>query len=116
MKLPLGFGDLNFEDWGLGVVSAFISGGANAVTAGFSVNMVDPKDFNLTDPAKMIKVMCAAFVISGFFNMMNFLRNKPIPEHKIVTTTVQETTRKPQAIVVKTVEEVHTEPVDAGEP
>jgi hypothetical protein len=109
MKLPLGLGHLDFEEWGLGLVSAFISGGANAVTAGFAVGITDPKDFNLADPMKLFKVMLAAFIVSGFLSMMNFLRSKPVPD-KIIEHTVQ-TVEKPQGTtVVTTVKETRTEP------
>lgn len=87
MVLPLGFGELDFGDWFKGLVAAFVSGGASSVTSGFAVGVVDSKDFNVGDPAKLIKVMAVSFLMSGIMSMMLFLRNKPVPEghHEVQT-------------------------------
>ena len=111
MKLPMDFGDLDIGEWIRGAIAAFVSGGASAVTSGITVSALDNKDYNLTTGAsKLMLLMLTMFLVNGLMGLMFFLRQKPVPDHKTVTTTVQETTRKPQAIVVTTVEEVHTEP------
>lgn len=47
MNLPLGFGRLDVSDWVRGLMAAFISGGASAVTSGVTVNMLDPEHYNI---------------------------------------------------------------------
>jgi hypothetical protein len=114
MLLPLGWGDLDFSEWFRGLIAAFVSGGASAITSGITVSAMDSRDYNLAT-GKIYALMGAMFAVNGLMGAAMFLRNKPVPDHKIVTTTIQETTvrpTKPATTVVRTVEEVHTEPKD----
>lgn len=116
MQLPLGFGHLDFEDWARGVVSAFITGGAGAVTSAFSVTAIDSDHF----PAgglKFFEVAAMVFCVTGFMNMMAFLRTKPLPDIKTVVKTVEVTAAAGTAPkVVTTFQETSTQPVvDSGE-
>ena len=111
MKLPFGFGDLDTSDWIRGMVAAFIGGGAGAVTSAFSVTAVDPEHFQMGG-TKFFEVAGMVFLITGFLNMMAFLRTKPIPDMKTVTTAVATTMQPGQPPkVVTTVQETHVEPV-----
>jgi len=129
MELPLGFGSLDFGEWVYGLTGAFIGGGASAVTSGFVVVGMDPKDYNLNDGLpKLLSLMSAMFVVNGIMSMMMFLRQKPVPDHKQIRTTVQETTVEPahrstaaskatpETKVVTTVEETKVVPTkDEGD-
>ncbi len=109
MTLPLGFGDIDFSDWARGLASAFISGGAAAVTSGITVNMLDPSHYN-PHTSSFYALVGAMFVMNGVMNMMNFLRTKPIPELKTVEKTVQQIDKQPgQPTVVTTVKETSIE-------
>src|SRR6185295_3887053 len=109
-------GDLDFSEWGRGLVAAFIGGGAASMAGGFSMNARDPKDYNLGDGLwNMLSLMGTMFLISGLINMALFLRQKPIPDHKVVTTTTKETVVQPTSPPVKvetTKVETHTEPLE----
>lgn len=117
MNLPLGFGRLDWEDWIRGIFAAFIGGGATAVSGAGALMWNDGKDFN---PQTDIfwNTILTMFLISGVINLMMFLRSKPVPEYKVVTTTTTETTRKPAPApqIVKTVEEVEKIPVQHDPP
>ncbi len=111
MQLPLGFGELDFGDWAKGLISAFVSGGATAVTGGAAVTMVDPDHFAV-GTSKFIEVTAAMFLMSGTMSMFAFLRTKPIPDVKTITTAVATTVQAglPPKIVT-TVQETHVEAV-----
>ena len=114
MSLSVGkFGELNFGDWLYGLFAAFIGGGATAVVAAFSINMVDPQHFNTSSP-DFYKIVLAMFGSSGLINALMFLRSKPLPDVKKVVTTTEttEVTSHPMARVVTTVEETKMVPVD----
>ena len=113
LTLPLGFGDLDFSDWVRGLVAAFISGGASAVTSGIVVSVKDP-DHYAPMTHNFFELVGAVFVMSGIVSAMAFLRNKPLPEVKTVTTTTQKTEKvgEPPAKVVTTVQETHVEPLE----
>lgn len=111
-QISLGaIGNLDFEDWLLGLAAAFIQGGASAVVGGVAVAMVDPTHFN---PAtgNFYKVVVAVFLMNATMGMFSFLREKPVPQKKVVTTTTEttETAIKPP-VVVTTVQETHIEPL-----
>lgn len=117
MNLPMGFGKLDWSDWIRGIFAAFIGGGATAVSGAFALVLNDPKDFNI-QTGMFWTTVTTMFVISGFINLMMFLRSKPVPEYKVVTTTTTETTQKkaPAGQIVKTVEEVEKVPVQHDAP
>lgn len=110
IELPLGIGNLDFEDWLHGLIAAFVQGGAGAVTGGITVATMDPKDYFLGSH-KLYALMLAMFLVNGILGAMAFLRQKPVPDYKTVKTTVETTeqARRP-AVVVTTVEETHVEP------
>ena len=114
MNISIGwFGNIDFTDWVRGLVSAVISGGASAVTSGFVMAANDPAKYAVGTSASL-KLMTTFFLINGFLAGMNFLRTKPLPELKTVTTTTETTehVKSPAATVVTTVEEVKKVPVD----
>ncbi len=115
MSIPLIGGDLDFSEWLRGLIAAFISGGAGAVTSSVVVSFKDPEHFNFSQPAELLSLMFWVFIVSGVFGMFLFLRSKPVPDHKVVKTTVQETSVEPgvpPVKVVKTVVETHQEPLE----
>jgi len=116
MKLPLGFGELDFSDWLRGLLAAFITGGSSAVVSGVVVTANDPQHYAL-GTVKFFEVVGSVFLVSGTLNMFSFLRTKPLPELKVVTTTVQKTEPlRPSGTVVTTVAETHTEPISPDGP
>lgn len=117
MNLPLGFGTLDWEDWFYGLISSFISGGANAIVAGVVVNWMDPNgDFNPTNLRFYILITCI-FIASGLLNMFSFLRTKPLPTHKTVKSSVETHEKKsPAKTTITRVEETHIEPMDPPDP
>ncbi len=111
MTLPLGFGKLDFQDWFRGLIAAFVSGGASAVTSGLVVSLNDPKDYAI-GTTKFYNLVWSVFVMAGLIGAIAFLRTKPLPELKTVQSTV-ETTLQPGAPpkVVTTVQETRIQPV-----
>lgn len=79
MNLPLGFGSLDFSDWVRGIVSAFVSGGASAVSSGIVVSNNDPKDYAI-GTHKFYTLVWTVFATAGLLNAVAFLRTKPVPE------------------------------------
>lgn len=66
--------------WLHGLVAATISGGASAVTAAFSAQIVAPKEFNMANKfGHTIELMAAMFVINALIGMMAYLKQSPIP-------------------------------------
>lgn len=75
------------ESWLHGLLAAFIGGGAGAVTAGFSANLIDPKNFNLNDHmGNFFSLMGTCFLINGFMSMMLYLRQSPLPDVQTIVT------------------------------
>ena len=110
MKLPLGFGEIDFTDWFRGLMAAFIGGGASAVSAGFVVSAKDPAHYALGS-ANFFQVAGSVFLVSGTINAAAFLRTKPIPDMKTVTTSIAVSQQgKSAPVTVATVTEVHQEP------
>lgn len=101
------------------MAAAFISGGANAIVASGLLTIVDPEHFNLQHASTLLSTAALFFVVSGVISLMNFLRTKPVPDLKTVTTSVESTkvipaqpaTGTPITVVVTRKEETHTEPV-----
>lgn len=116
MRLLEKLGTLDWEEWLLGLWTAFISGGASAVVAGFVVGTADPNGDFSPMHLRFYMLMGAVFLASGLLNLMAFLRQKPAPDHRTVTTTVQTIQRDPpMTTVVTSVAETHTEPIKSQE-
>lgn len=79
MQMPVLGGGLDFKDWFKGLVAAFVSGGASAVTSGFTVSALDPKGYNFQS-SKIYTLMLAMFLVNGIMGAMMFLRQKPVPD------------------------------------
>lgn len=70
----------SFETWIYGLFSAFIGGGASAVTAGVSGSMIDPEKFNLNAGlVNVLKLTGACFVLNGLLTMFAYLKQSPLP-------------------------------------
>jgi hypothetical protein len=117
MELPGNLGTLDFSDWLYGLASAFISGGATAITGGAAVGVSDPDHFNIHTKDLWI-VMGVMFVFSGVSNGANFLRTRPLPALKTTVTTVKSTELKqdPVSRVETTVQQTVVQPADAPPP
>jgi hypothetical protein len=87
-QLPGGLGNLDWSDWIKGIVAAFISGGAGAVTSGVVVSVGDPQQYNM-GTQKFYMLVGSVFLMSGVLNMMAFLRTKSLPDVKQRETTVE---------------------------
>jgi uncharacterized membrane protein len=113
MMLPAGFGELDWSNWVKGIMSGFISGGASAVVSGFTVGLMDSKDYNFQN-GKLWTLIVTLFIVNGVLGMMLYLTKSPLPGVKQITTTVQTTEikTKPAATVVTTVEETHVEKLE----
>jgi hypothetical protein len=112
-QLPLGFGTLDWSDWLRGVISAFVGGGAGAVTSGVVVSLGDPQQYNM-GTQKFYVLVGSVFLMSGMMNLMAFLRNKPMPDVKTVTTVeTVEHQAHPPATVTTTVEKTEMVPPKA---
>ncbi len=87
----------HFKDplvWIAGLLSAFLSGGAGAVTSGLSAIIIAPDKFNLQDGLRhTLTLMGTNFLVAGLFGFFTRLQKSPLPE--IVseeTTTITRTT------------------------
>lgn len=110
MQLPGGLGSLDFSDWFRGLVAAFIGGGAGAVSAGFSVIVQDPHDYNVYT-RKLYTLMLMCFIINGIISAMAFLHQRPVPELRVVKTTVETAkTEGEPTTTIRKIEETHVEP------
>ncbi len=100
-------------EWGLwlyGLMSAFIGGGATALSTGTAVSMIDPEKFNIQNPRPLLLMLLVTFVASGFAPFFAYLKQHPLPSIRTVetkTTTLQE---NPPAIVEKTVTTTEEKP------
>lgn len=110
-NLPLGFGTLDYSDWVRGLASAFIGGGASAVTSGIVVSLKDPAHY-APGTADFFQLVGSVFAMSGLVSAMTFLRQKPIPELKQVQNTTQTITKgDAPPTVIETKKETHIEPI-----
>jgi hypothetical protein len=112
MKLPLGFGTVEFDDWARGLIAAFISGGSSAVTSAFAAKIVLPGAMGV---AQFFELAGSVFVVTGALQFFGYLAQKPLPAMKEVVKTIEttEVPRKP-TVTVTTVEETHVEPINPG--
>ncbi len=99
----INFGDLDVGEWLRGGASAFISGGAGAVTAGFVVGANDPTHYN-PSTWKFYELVFSVFLTSGLLSAMNFWRTKPLPEvkHREETLAVTKPTAKGGTVTMTT--------------
>lgn len=114
-------GSLDWGNWIYGLVAGFIGGGSTAVSGGLALLVIDPNDFNFSNP-KLFKAMAAMFLFSGVKDMMLYLHQQPLPKI-ITTTTVTETSVSPglppgipAVTTTKKVEQTKVEPVKPEEP
>jgi len=74
---------LDWTGWLDGLIGAIVSGGSSAVTAAFSANMIDPKDWNLSasgaGASHMLKLIGLCFAVSGVISMFKYLQTRPTP-------------------------------------
>lgn len=104
------FSHYDWEDWGRGLVSAFIGGGTSSFTGGIVAAGVDPtKTFAIGTP-QSYKLMASMFVFNGVIMFMQTLNKKPLPDKIVEKTT--ETTKLPGIgpMVITTVKETTKEP------
>ena len=67
--------------WLYGLGAAFIGGGASAVTAGISVNLIDPNDFNFAEGLwHTLTLMAVAFLVNGVLHVFGYLAKSPLPQ------------------------------------
>jgi hypothetical protein len=65
---------LDWQGWVRGVVGAFISGGAAAISSGFAASLLDKgHDLNI------LELMGTTFLISGIVSLTKFLQTEPVP-------------------------------------
>ena len=55
------------------LVAALVGGGAAAVTAGVSVSLIDPHQWELLN---LLKLMGVTFLLNGLMSVMMFLKDK----------------------------------------
>ena len=68
------------QKWRRGLGSAFIGGGAAAVTSTFSAAIIAPNEFNpLHQLGNFLLMAVVAFLINGFLSAMFYLRQAPLP-------------------------------------
>lgn len=71
---------LDWTHWLYGLASAFIGGGASAITAGVSAIGIDPDHFNLQQGVwHTLELMGAVFIISGALSAFAYLKQSPVP-------------------------------------
>lgn len=71
---------LSTKHWLHGLGAAFIGGGSSAVSAGFSVAILDPNKFNFSSGAwSLIQMMFVTFLVSGILTAFAYLKQSPIP-------------------------------------
>jgi hypothetical protein len=88
----------NLKIWLLGILAAFISGGASGVVAGVTATGIDPASFNWTTQlGNTFILMGIVFVISGVLGVAAFLRQSPLP--RTIWTPEERAKRTGKAIV-----------------
>ena len=77
--------------WLHGLGAALIGGGSGAVSSGFSVNLLDPKDWNMTDwphAQHLLLLMCLVFAVNGALAAFAWLSKSPLPPLDDATAAV----------------------------
>ena len=81
----------DWATWIIGIMRAFIAGGAGALSAPIGPMVMDAKDYNLAcGLGKVLATMGIAFVVTGLAGMGIFLKTHGAPD--AVVTTTQTTT------------------------
>lgn len=65
--------------WLYGLTAAVIGGGAASVSAGISVTVLNPTDFEMLGH-RQLKLMMLVFVISGITHAFFYLKQSPLPD------------------------------------
>jgi hypothetical protein len=81
-----------FGLWIYGLISAFVGGGATALSGGTAVALIDPGKFNIQHPQPLFLAMASMFVASGLPSFFAYLRQHPLPQVVTIQTTVGGTT------------------------
>jgi hypothetical protein len=72
--------EISMNVWLLGILAAFISGGASGVVAGVTATGIDPASFNWTTQLKNTFILMGiVFVISGALGVAAYLKQSPLP-------------------------------------
>jgi len=78
---------LTWGVWLYGLISALIGGGSGAVSAAIGVNLIDAKDWNVTDhTGHLFALMGVCFVVNGAIASFAYLAKSPLPQVETVTT------------------------------
>lgn len=65
--------------WAYGLVGTFIGGGAGAAGSALGGILIDPKQFNLDEPAKLLKLAAVTFLFTGISGALTYLAKSPLP-------------------------------------
>ena len=107
MKLPLGFGTLDFSNWLYGLWVGVVGGGSTAVIGGLTLGSKDP--YYAFGTAQSLDMMWSMFVVAGLYSGFAYLAKHPAPD-RVIEKTEQTVERKPGAVVTTTVKETSVEP------
>ncbi len=73
--------------WLLGLLAAFITGGASGIVSGFTATAIDPSAFNWTNQlTHTLQLMLLTFIVSGIIGAAAYLRQSPIPREQWTAT------------------------------
>lgn len=73
----------DWATWVMGIMRAFISGGAGAIAGAFGPMVTDPKDWNLGGGLNhVLESMAIGFLIAGLTHLGIFLQTHATPELK----------------------------------
>ena len=102
--------NLDWGSWLYGLFAGGIGGGATAVYGAMAASMIDSTHFAFGSPSSF-KLMGMMFAMSFLKDAALYLKQKPLPDVKTVTTTeTVERTTHPPATVTTTVEETKVTP------
>lgn len=100
-------GRLDWGIWVYGLVAAVIGGGSSAITSGFVVSSIDPKDFAFFS-LNTLKLMGMVFLVGGVLNGASYLKQNSLPQITTVTK-VESVVQHPGSVVTTTVEKTKVE-------
>ena len=75
-------GNLDWKGWGLGIMGAFVSGAAGAISSMSAVSLIggsDP-DHKFASLPHVLEIGAATFLISGVISLAKYLQMHPVPE------------------------------------
>lgn len=102
--------DLDWGNWFYGLLAGFIGGGSGAVTSAVVVGVMDPKDYAVGG-WKSLVLMFWVFIVQGLLSAFLFLKQNPLPNKVIRTTTTEKQilpTEPPTTVTKKTEEIIRT--------